>query len=115
MSENSGKFEARELGIILGKLDGIHDTQSRMQRQLETQSTEIAAIRTDIAVIKTEQAERNKALDELEERVDSQSTDLAKVKGSWKMAIVRYTATGGAGAGLLAALLKAFGFKFGGE
>ncbi len=111
--DDTGKMTAHELGLILGKLEGIHRSQSKMENQLDTQSMSIAAIQTDVAVIKSVQTTQTEAHDALEARVDKHSQDLSSMKGTWKMAVVRYTGTGGLGAGLLLGLLKLFGIKLG--
>lgn len=111
----SGKTEARELGIIIGKLDGIHRSQSRVEAEVQEIRATVTAMSTEMAVMREKQTEERRDLEALEARVDGHSRDLQKFRGSWKMAIVKYGASTGAGAGLLAGLLKVFRVKLGGD
>src|SRR5688572_28936832 len=96
--DDTGRMTAHELGMIMGKLEGIHRSQSKMERQLDTQTMEIAAIRTDVALIKSEQVERKEEIASIDARVSNHSRDIARIRGSWKMSAVKYIGTGSVGA-----------------
>lgn len=121
--DGNGRTDAKEIGLILGKLEGIYRSQGDLQRSLEetnrsldTLCEAIAEINTAIAVMRSQQEIKDRELAALRARVEAKSSGTADLsRNSWKGAAVRYGGAGGLGASILAALLKLFGVKIGGS